>query len=368
MRIAFLADASLPHTQRWLGYFVDRQHDCLLLSLEPGDGYDCPTVWMRPWPRLPRFARYTLNVPAARRRLNAFRPDVVNAHFLPNYGWMAARAGARPLVLTTLGSDMLLVPRRTFLHAWRTRWVLQRCDRVTADAQMLARAVARFGFDTARVLTVPFGVDLEAFDRAARVAPRTNAPVRVLSTRRLEPVYDVPTLFRAATHVPPELRDAMRLRIAGVGAQAAELHAASRSTTVLPETTFLGWLEPQALTQELARAHVYVSTSRSDSTSVSLLEAMAAGCFPVVTDIEGNREWIRDGENGLLFPVGDDAALARCLERAVRDAELRQSAATLNRALIVERATWSTNMERVERLFAELLRDARAPAAAGPQG
>jgi len=369
MRIAFLADASLPHTRRWVQWFVDRGNDCLLLSLEPGERYACRFERLRALSILPRFMRYTLNIPAARALLRAFDPHVVNAHFLPNYGWMAAILRVRPLVLTTLGSDVLLVPRRTALHAWRTRWVLRRCDRVTTDAHMLARAVARFGYDTARILTVPFGIDLETFDQACQVHPRAKRPpLIVLSTRRLEPIYDVETLFRAATYVSATIRDAMQLRIVGAGSQAPALHHAARSTTILPDAHFLGWLEAPALVAELSRAHVYVSTSQSDSTSVSLLEAMAAGCFPVVTDIEGNREWVRHGDNGLLFPARDDRALARCLERAANEPELRRRAATLNHALIVERATWSKNMERVERLFGSLTRGRRMPAPTPQRG
>ncbi len=356
MRIAFLADASLPHTRRWVKHFVESGHECLVLSLEPGEPYACRCEWLRPWSKLPRFLRYTLNVGAARARLREFQPDVVNAHFLPNYGWLAAQSGARPLVLTTLGSDVLLVPHRTPLHRWRTRWVLQRCDAVTADARMLARAVSEFGYPSEDILTVPLGIDLDAFDRAALEHVRANhAPLIVLSTRRLEPLYDVQTLFRAAMRLPAHMRDEMQMRIGGTGSEARSLHAAARGTTIVPETQFLGWLEPAALKAELCRAHLYVSTSHSDSTSVSLLEAMAAGCFPVVTDIEGNREWIRDGDNGLLFPPGDEAALARCLERAANDPEMRRRAAALNRAIIVERATWSRNMERIERLFESLV-------------
>lgn len=356
MRIAFLADASLPHTLRWVQYFVVRGHTCLLLSLERGSGYTCPVEHLPSLGLLPRFLRYTLNIPLARRRLRHFLPDLVNAHFLPNYGWMAAHLDMRPHVLTTLGSDILLVPRRTPLHSWRTRWVLRRCDHVTTDAGMLTRAVAEFGYERERILTVPLGVDLDAFDHSASQHPRArHAPLRILSTRRLEPLYDVEILFRAAVRLGPAVRDAVQLRIVGTGSQAAALHAAARNTTIVPEAVFLGWLEPTDLRAELCGAHVYVSTSHSDSTSVSLLEAMAAGCFPVVTDIEGNREWIRDGDNGLLFPPGDEVALARCLERAADDPELRRRAATLNRAHVIERATWSKNMGEVEELFEALV-------------
>ncbi len=348
MRIAFLADATLPHTKRWVDAFVQRGHDCVVITLEPGHGYACPLVALPARPSLPRFLAYTSNLGAAAHRLRDFRPQIVNAHFLPNYGWMAARLGARPLVLTTLGSDILLVPRRTPLHRWRTRWVLDRCNRVTADAEMLARAIERFGVPPERIVVVPFGIEGKRF---GAVVERPGSPIVVSSTRRFEPIYDVGTLLRAVARLPAETRARVEVRLAGSGSQEESL----RRLPLEPAARFLGWLEPAALDAELQRAHVYVSTARSDSTSVSLLEAMAAGCFPIVTDIAGNREWIRDGENGLLFPSAHDEALARCLERACKDATLRSEAARRNRDIIRERADWEKSMTSVERLFADLV-------------
>ena len=74
----------------------------------------------------------------------------------------------------------------------------------------------------------------------------------------------------------------------------------------------------------------YISASLSDGTANSLLEAMAAGLFPIVSDIPANREWIADGENGMLFPPGDHMALARCLERACRERAWMSSARETN--------------------------------------
>jgi glycosyltransferase involved in cell wall biosynthesis len=281
---------------------------------------------------------------------------VVNAHFLPNYGWLAARARCRPLVLTTLGSDILLVPQRSPLHAWRTRYVLQRCDAVTADAAMLADAIAAFGVPAMKILTVPFGIEAARF---ASVAPRAEAPLVVLSTRRLEPVYDVATLLRACAQLGESDRAGFAWRVAGSGSQEAALRAQAATLPV----TFLGWLGAAELDRELGAAHLYVSTSRSDSTSVSLLEAMAAGCLPVVSDLPANREWITDGDNGFLFPVGDASALAACLRRAAGDAAWRARAAACNRAIVAARATWETNLEAVEALFARLASGRPADAA-----
>ena len=56
----------------------------------------------------------------------------------------------------------------------------------------------------------------------------------------------------------------------------------------------------------LGQADIYVSTSLHDGTSVSLLEAMGSGAFPIVTDIPSNREWIHHGQNGFLVPVNEE--------------------------------------------------------------
>jgi glycosyltransferase involved in cell wall biosynthesis len=347
MRLAFLADASLPHTVRWVNHFAGRGDDCVLISLESGTGFKCAFERLRDRPGLPRFLLYSLEIPHVESVLVAFRPDVVNAHFVPNYGWMAARAGAHPLVVTALGSDILTVPSRSFLHRWRTRYVLRQSDAVTSDAKMLSAAIERLGVDASRILTVPLGIEAARF---VVLPERATAPVVALSARRLEPLYDVATLVRAYARLAPTERAGMQLRIAGNGSQEQTLHAAAAPLGV----TFAGWLDPPAMDRELMGAHIYVSTSLSDSTSVSLLEAMAAGCLPVVSDIPANREWLEPGATGLFFPPGDDAALATCLRRAATDGTLRAAAAVRNRATIRARATWETNMEEVAVLFQRL--------------
>jgi len=323
----------------------------MLLSVERGSGLEARFEPLPERAHLPRFARYSLAVPQAARVIRDFAPDVVNAHFLPNYGWMAARAGLHPLVLTALGSDILTVPQRSALHRWRTRYVLSHCDAITSDAAMLTQAIAAFGFPTDRILTVPFGVEAERF---AVLAERPTAPLVILSTRRLEPLYDVATLVRAFARLDAGTRQRFELRIAGNGNETDSLQRRAGPLSA----RFLGWLSQPQLDAQLRAAHLYVSTSTSDSTSVSLLEAMAAGCFPIVSDIPANREWIASEAHGLLFPCGDDAALAACIVRAAADSDLRVRAQQLNRATIAARATWEANLREVEALF-ERLHDGR---------
>jgi glycosyltransferase involved in cell wall biosynthesis len=114
-----------------------------------------------------------------------------------------------------------------------------------------------------------------------------------------------------------------------------------------------------------AAADVYVSASEVDGTSVSLLEAMASRRAVVVSDIAGNREWVEPGRNGVLFPVGDAALLARALldVAALPDAA-RRGWGEQGRSQVLLRADWERNAARLT----VLLRHAAGGTRAGTGG
>jgi glycosyltransferase involved in cell wall biosynthesis len=93
----------------------------------------------------------------------------------------------------------------------------------------------------------------------------------------------------------------------------------------------------------------------SDGTSVSLLEAMAAGCVPVLSDLPANREWVVDGLNGFL--VSDLDRLDQAMQQAIGLWESGQWAATggaWNPQLIRRKATFTRNIEQFLALYAQL--------------
>ena len=106
-------------------------------------------------------------------------------------------------------------------------------------------------------------------------------------------------------------------------------------------------------------AEVFVSVPSSDGTSVALLQAMAAGAFPIVSDLATQREWIDDGVNGRRVALNDTAGLAKAIVGALGDAGFRRKAAELNRAIVEERGTNETQMLKMERLYVWLASHAR---------
>ncbi len=346
MRIATLGNAAVVHTRRWVETFRARGHEVELWSLEPGP----PSLRARLLRHLPApgFIRYPLTVPALREALHAFRPDVVDAHYVPNYGLMGALAGVRPLSVAAWGSDLLVAGPRDPLQRLRARFVLGRASLVLADGGNLAVAARALGADPRVVVTLPWGVDVDRFRPAAR-----REPGLLLSTRMHEPVYDLPVLIEGLAPLM-EARPELRLVLTGDGSLRASLERLAARRLPAGRYAFTGRIEPGEMADLLGRAQVFLSASRSDSTSVSLLEAMAAGALPVVSDIEGNREWVAEGDGARLFAVGDAEGAGRAVARALDDPAWAETTRARNRAVIRARGDAAANMARVEALFEAL--------------
>jgi glycosyltransferase involved in cell wall biosynthesis len=353
VRIAFLGDGSLGHVRRWAKYFHDQGHETLLLSFESVEGCLVPARRLRS--RFPtKLLGYLSALGDIRKELAHFRPDIVNALYLGGYGFVAARSGVHPLVVSSLGSDLLVDYPSSPVHRLQIRHVLRQADLILTDADELSRIAISAGASPGKILKTYMGIDESVFfpRRSAPDGKRPGGGARVVSTRNLFPVYNVDMLVDAAPLIRAKL-DA-HFVVCGDGPDRARLEAKVKQLSLERSFIFKGRLDPVGIARELRAADVYVSTSRSDSTSVSLLEAMACGAVPVVTDLPANREWIRDGENGRIARNGDAASLAEAVVETLLNPVFMTVARESNLLVVNERGLWKTNMRRVEEAFMAL--------------
>jgi glycosyltransferase involved in cell wall biosynthesis len=241
--------------------------------------------------------------------------------------------------------------------------VVRRADYVTSDARVMTEAIESMDVDPERVLTFPYGVDLERFK--PRNPDETGGP-RILTNRKLAPVYSVSTVIDAFPAVRETFHQAT-LTVAGDGELRADLLERAERSIARRAIVFVGDVDHQRMPSLLRDHHLYVSTSLSDTTSVSLLEAMACGLFPIVSDIPANREWIEDGVNGRLVPVQQPMKLAMTIIESWNDQASRDEAVRANLELVRERAEWKSNMRGVGELF-ERLAGRKKSGAAGSRG
>jgi glycosyltransferase involved in cell wall biosynthesis len=360
MRILYVSDAQSVHTRRWAECFRDRGAQVHVASFRPAQ-ISGVAVHVLPTAGLGK-AGYLLALPRLRRLAARLQPDVVHAQYLTSYGFLAAAAGLKPLVVTAWGSDVLISPRESRLARWLTTFSLRRADAVTTVAEHMNAAVVALGAAPGKVSAAPFGVDTALFrpPAAPRAAP---PPLRIISTRNFGPVYSVHTVVDAAQRLHAK-GISLQLDLVGAGPLLGRLQAQVEAAGLQGLTRFHGHVSHLQLVALLGAAHVFVSPALSDGNNVSLNEAMACGCLPVATDIPANAQWLEHGRNGLLFPPGDADALAACIERAAADSAWRDAAALANRQIVMVRADWQRSVQGMQAVYDRVMASTQRTGAA----
>lgn len=254
---------------------------------------------------------------------------------------VAARLGA-PLVLFAHGSDVLRLPDRSVLDRALGRWVFGRAALVVANSRYLAGEVeARIGVPAERIVCVSPGIryaDLAAAAAAATAesAGRGGRPQELLFVANLIRRKGLDILLAALAELAERGDDVPRLRVVGDGPERPALTRSAREAGLPVE--FAGERAHDAVLAELAAAEVLVVPSREEALGLAPLEAMAAGCVPVVAAVGGLAESVTDGVTGFTCPPEDPVALATTLVKAlsavrdpVRLAALREAGDALAR-------------------------------------
>lgn len=374
-RLCLIGNADSIHVRRWAEHFAARGFDVHIASFYapdkpaptgvtldylrkrvPRTGTSGTRAAISRYPGLLRLATAGRLMRAGfRRMVRRIEPDLVHAHYVSDYGFLAALTGRHPLVVSAWGSDLLLDPRRSAVTRALVRWVLRRSELVTYDAEQVADAAEQLGARPARMLEVVMGVEDEYMRLASAAPPPAERRPLIVSLRSLErPLYNVESIVRAMTEVL-RARPEARLVVGHDGALRQALERLAAELGVGQAVQFVGVVaRPAPLAELLGKAAVYVSVPSSDGTSVTLLEAMAAGAYPVVSDLPSNREWVEASAGGVV-PPGSVGELAAAIVRGLDDGALREAAAERNLQVVRDRGLWEANMARVEEAYRRLI-------------
>jgi glycosyltransferase involved in cell wall biosynthesis len=362
--ILIFADGNSIHTARWVeGLAVDERFRLHLLSMNPAG-------WHRDIDRYTDMNRiatrqiiapakinkeggnhtYLWLLPALRRAIKKIKLNLINAHYLSSYGSIAAllRPQGCHLVQTIHGTDGMVFPWRSQVHTAISAFALNRADLVFSVSDRLTEKIAGLintrNRKPPRVLTLQYGLKDDLF------AIMPGAPAYdIISNRAWVENSNIPLIAWALK----QIAGARRFLICGdqIGMSAAE------RTRLFDDSRFEIRAEiPNAeLIGLIARSRVYVSMTRSDGTSLSLLEAMALGAIPVVSDLPENRVWITHGVNGFLVSGFDTTTLVDTIEQALSLSDTdRQRMQSVNRTAVQAKASFTTNMAKIRSYFMEL--------------
>ena len=368
LKLCFVGWADHVHLERWAGYFAKRGHEVSIISFSDLGRYPEGVVQYRLGLE-GRGLRWV--VLKLRYLLWRIQPDIVHVHW-GHFADPVRRAWSGPLAVTVWGSDVYRRDQFSDEQWARLREGIRAAAAVTCDSgDIAARICSEFHVDHTRVSVVQWGVDTHLFTPAA--GPPTLAqelgaigrPV-VFSARNFTPVYNLETVVSAFAEVRRRVPTAMLvMKRYGGDAGYAALIATQIERLHLPDAVTIVETIPYEQMPDLYRmSDVTISVPVSDATPMAVLEAMACGSVPVVSDLPSLREWVKDGWNGFLVEPKDVSRLAECITRLLTEPALAREFAKRNLEIVSTRASQIENMARMEVIYRKLSESG----ASGPTG
>lgn len=366
-RVLYVSQGYCTHDQRFLERLA-RFHEMWVLPCEAGSvqrDLPLPTgiQYLSPLSDCklsPGTNSWTAATKRFQRVIHEISPDLVHAGPIHLGGYLTALAGFHPALMMSWGSDVLSFPDESAAAKKIAQFSLQQCDMAIADCQAVRRRIVEIsGLVTEQIVTLPWGVDLNVFRRK-----RSSLAIKkqlgwsdckvIISTRALDPIHSPFVLLKALKHVF-RTRSDTRVLIFGDGSLRKAVESYIQANGLSYRVHLASQVLENLLADYFAEADLYVSATECDGSSISLLQAMACGLAPIVADGHGNREWIKNGENGWLYPAGDDEALAQAILRALADDDARRIAGEANIQIARVRADWERNFPRVLAAYERLL-------------
>ncbi|MCH9031581.1 MAG: glycosyltransferase [candidate division Zixibacteria bacterium] len=320
MKVLVLADVQSWHTPRFVNGLRSEGVVVTLASLQDGKGVD----YKFSRSRLGEFASYVLMPNQISELIETNNPDIVSSHFASAYGFSAALARKRYTEshprwsLHVWGSDILVSPHRSFLHRRRISYALGGADLILADSSYLKKKTMELG--GCEVSVCPWGVEKEFVPTPAEISSKSiwgkGSPVKVILPRPHNKIYRNEIILK-------ELSDALRAKkisliVSSQGDSRRDFEILSQKLDVDKRIEYYNPMQRREYLEMFGGNSIVISAARSDSSPVTLIEAMALGVAPIFADHPGLYDFLNPKDSQeFIFDSTSPGDLARKLNHIV---------------------------------------------------
>lgn len=308
IKLLVMADGTSIHTEKWIsGLSLRDEFDIYLLTMNPegtrkgilGNPKVRGVFEVFPDNEVSRKGgnyHYLWNLFKIKKIVKNLEPDIINTIYLTSYGFVGALVKGKSLLCHfMIGSDIMVTPYRNIIYKWITKYTLSRGDFfVSSSGTMSKKLLELFDISEKKLLTQQYGVGDEVINY-----PQQIKEYDFISNRAWVENSNIPVIIEIFSKMnsPSNL-----VLIGDNGPLEKEI---KEKISVMPNIKHLGALPYMENIDAVARSKFYISLASSDGTSLSVLEAMALGAIPILSNIEPNREWVEDGINGFLININD---------------------------------------------------------------
>ena len=329
LRIAIVANANSIHTIRWVNWLEKKGHEVTVFSLKEGE----KCTYFGPEPRLDRSLIIDLgnDVRKTTRKLQTLidevKPDLIHGFFLTNHAFYAGRMQNYPIVVTAMGSDVLVHPKESRLLSWVIKKTGNNSMKVICPP-LLSKDLVKLGVDENKIVTNLIGINTDIFQ------PLEKEKCVVFS-RGFKDIYNPKVVAKAIILVhkrDPEIK----FYLAGDGPLKQTIEEDLEGHNV----EFTGQLTEKELGGIMGKSKIVISSSLSDSIPLTIFEAMACGSILIVSNNHGHRQWDKEDYPILFFGKNDSRKLADFIIKSCTNEVLLKEALMQGPELVKLNWTW----------------------------
>lgn len=294
-KILFIGDSNSIHIKKWVDYFCDNNYEVYIATFANSNCTKCEKIFYLSSQK-PNNAGgniyYLFLIPALAKLIKEIEPDFINAHYSYSYGFIACMALKLSKTNTSFsvvchGSDVLDVPYGVCKYL--NKIVFKYAGKIIAVSNQIADWILKQGYDANKLYIGQYGVQqyiLNTFE---------NRDIDIICNRSYVPNSQIDKVLEILND--REFNDKKIIMI-------LPLISPDKLEKFKKKYSFIEFypaISHDEMIKMIKKSKIYISATKSDGSSLSLLEAMACGCYPVLSNIPSNREWVVDGLNGVLF-------------------------------------------------------------------
>ena len=258
MKICFLAASNSIHSHQWINFFSNLGHKIIWISLVPATIKVSDNI---------EYYEFTSGIFSSifkvRKLIAKLNPDIVHIHYLGYYGLLGLFSGAKCIVSTPWGSD-IIEGKKSFLKRQILLRILNKTKLIICDAYHMRDELKKLNVPQNKINIIYFGVDTKKFvrkDRNLEILNKFNISneITIISLRSFEPVYDIKTLILAAKIILKQIPD-VHFLLVGRGTLEKELKELVHSLSIDNSVHFTGFIDKQLLPSLLSSSDIYVSS------------------------------------------------------------------------------------------------------------
>ncbi len=321
MKIAVIAAASSPHTIKWVNTLSKRGNTVVLFSM-PDHKDEYAEIDASVKVEYLRFTQiqngYKKNAPLLKSALIAGGFNAVNAIEATEYGFLAANAKAKNLILTVLGPDIYAAVdfgKKSYVVK-----AMKAASGIIAPSPNMVTRMKSFFSKEKQYFVVPFGVDMELFSK--KEEPKEGFVIG--TNKALEYHNGVDVAIDAVAKLVSETNIPVKLKIAGSGLIKSNIEQKIVQHNLQDKVEMLGYVKNSQMPEFLNSVDILLQMSTTEAFGVGAIEAMACNVPVVASDTVGASEYILNGVTGYLVKVHNLNACIECIKEFANNKDFLQ--------------------------------------------